>query len=292
MTRLVIPPDVEWELLVVNNNSTDSTEDVIEQYKGTLPIRSLFESNPGLSHARNRAVPDASGDYLLWTDDDALVDDAWLAAYHRAFECWPDASVFGGPIEALWEGTPPAWLQRTLDRLAGAFSLRDLGREPIRLSPDDDALPFGVNYAVRADVQRRHLYDPHLGTRPDHTSLRGEETRVLRAMLTEGRQGRWVPEARVRHWIPRERQTTRYLRRLFAGLGHTDALVKPDESVRLLGRPRWIYREAVVAEARYRTRRLIAPPEMWIEDLIRASVAWGRLRSYGRRTDRLGGGRS
>src|SRR5215213_3679943 len=68
------PPAGGWELLVVNNNSTDDTERVLDAFAGRLPLRRAFEQRQGLSHARNTAVKEATGEYLVWTDDDALVE--------------------------------------------------------------------------------------------------------------------------------------------------------------------------------------------------------------------------
>ena len=70
MTRLEIPPHVQWELLIVNNNSTDATSAMVASFSRRLPIRERFEPRPGLSHARNRALTESQGDYILWTDDD------------------------------------------------------------------------------------------------------------------------------------------------------------------------------------------------------------------------------
>src|SRR4051812_25844630 len=81
MTRLQVPAGVTWEVIVVNNNSSDVTDTVIASFEGRLPIRRVFEPAQGKSHALNRAVAESRGDYILWTDDDALVDEGWLAAY-------------------------------------------------------------------------------------------------------------------------------------------------------------------------------------------------------------------
>ena len=108
MTLLRIPAEVEWELLVVNNNSTDDTDVVAERFADRLPLRLLQEPTAGKSHALNRAVREASGEYLLFTDDDVLVDEEWIAAYTCAFRRWPDAAIFGGPIRPWFDGTPPS----------------------------------------------------------------------------------------------------------------------------------------------------------------------------------------
>ena len=74
MRKLQIPDGVDWELLVVNNNCTDKTDEVIARHSEVLPLRRLLELKPGLSNARNCAVEAAQGQLLIWTDDDVLVD--------------------------------------------------------------------------------------------------------------------------------------------------------------------------------------------------------------------------
>ena len=94
-----LPDDADWEVVVVsNNNCIDHTDAVIKAFADRLPIRREFEPERGLSHARNRAVDAAKGDYIVWTDDDVVVAPGWLAAYIEAFRRWPEAAVFGGPI--------------------------------------------------------------------------------------------------------------------------------------------------------------------------------------------------
>ena len=75
MARLSIPVGVEWELLIVNNNSTDATDEVARSFAGQLPVRLLFEAKPGKSNALNTAIRQSKGDYILWTDDDTRVDE-------------------------------------------------------------------------------------------------------------------------------------------------------------------------------------------------------------------------
>ncbi|MBV9211685.1 MAG: glycosyltransferase family 2 protein [Acidobacteria bacterium] len=275
VARLRIPTDIEWELLVVNNNSTDATAETLAAFTSRLPLRTVFESEPGLSNARNRAVSEARGEYILWTDDDVLVDEQWLAAYAEAFKSWPDAAVFGGNIEPWFEGEPPVWLPRVWARVASAYASRDLGDESIALSTE--VIPFGANFAVRAREQREYLYDPRLGVRPDNI-MGGEETTVIRKMLSDGLTGRWVPQARVRHYIPRARQSIEYLRKYFKGYGEYCARQDADnKDAKLFGRPRWLWREAVASELKYHVRRRLSKPEVWIEDLIASSQARGQL---------------
>jgi glycosyltransferase involved in cell wall biosynthesis len=277
MARLHIPPEVEWELLVVNNNSTDDTDVVAEAFVDRLPLRLLQEPMPGKSHALNRAVREASGDYILFTDDDVLVDEDWIAGYTRAFRRWPDAAIFGGPIRPWFDGTPPEWLTRTFHQIEYPFAALDLGPEPRRFGGHD--VPFGANMAMRSTEQKRHLYDPALGPRPA-SGLRGEEITLIKGMLVNGAEGWWVPDAQVRHFIPPHRQNLSYIREWYRGWGEYLAQVPSEHRQRrLFGRPLWLWREVVETELRYRYRKVVGEPEEWMEDLKAASTAWGRFRA-------------
>lgn len=271
------PAGAEWRLLVVNNNSTDRTADVLESFADRLPLRWVVERQPGLSNARNRAIAEVNADYLVWTDDDVLVAPEWLSAYARAFRDRPEAAFFGGPVDPWFEGDPPAWLSRNLQHVAIAFALRQFGDAAFRF--DATHVPFGANCAFKHDVQRAYRYDPTLGRGPGR-SLSGEETDVMRQIMAAGHTGWWVPDARVRHFIPRDRQTLGYLRRIFAGAGELSALSLDGTGVpRLFGRPRWLLGQALRAEVRYRWSRATASSDVWIPQLIHAARAWGRLRA-------------
>ncbi len=106
MTRLLIPAGLEYEILVVDNNSTDATEQVVTSFATRLPVRYVFESTPGKSFACNRAMRETRGDYILWTDDDVLVAETWLEAFMAGVQQFPEAAAFGGTI-VPWFTAPP-----------------------------------------------------------------------------------------------------------------------------------------------------------------------------------------
>jgi len=102
----------------------------------------------------------------------------------------------------------------------------------------------------------------------------------LQQMLADGLTGWWVPAARVRHFIPKDRQTIRFLRSHCRGYGQYCGTVEPHSSPRLLfGKPRWAWRKAIEAELKYRFGRLFCKSEHWISHLMLASQMWGYLRS-------------
>jgi glucosyl-dolichyl phosphate glucuronosyltransferase len=277
MTRLVVPPDISWEILVVNNRCTDATDAVIGSFGDRLPIRREFEERPGLANARNRAVKEASGDYIIWTDDDILVDEEWLSSYVKAFRQWPEASLFGGPIEPEFEGSPPDWILAAMDRIGPVYGRQNLGDLPVQITPD--VLPFGPyggNMAARRDALLRFPYDPELGVRHGEY-MTGEETRVHEQMLAAGLTGWWSPEPRVRHCIPRDNQSTRYIRRWFMGRGKTAVRMNDTGIIKLARRPSRLIWRALRAELRYRLRRFTAEPDTWIYDLMVAAKLQGAI---------------
>jgi glycosyltransferase involved in cell wall biosynthesis len=230
----------------------------------------------GLSHARNAATREARGSFIAWTDDDVLVDPGWLRAYELAIDRHPDATIFGGPIEPWFEGTPPTWLLSVLPRVSNAYALCDLGPNVMRLEPPD-RLPFGANFVLRTEAQRTAPYDLALGRVKNGGAL-GEEHDVLVRLLAHGHIGYWIPEARVRHWLPRQRQSTSYLRRYYALSSRTQALGEmSDSQPTLFSRPRWAYRVLAEETAKYTWRRLRGE-HSWVDSLIAQSYALGRLK--------------
>ena len=101
MHQLCIPPGIEWELIVVNNDCSDDTDRVIARHCAHLPVVRVFEGKPGQGHARNAALRLARGEYLLWTDDDVLVDSAWVVKTLVAFDTF-GADLVYGKAEPWW----------------------------------------------------------------------------------------------------------------------------------------------------------------------------------------------
>lgn len=273
--------DIDWELVVVDNASTDRTSEVLADAPSVLPMRVEQEPRLGISHARNRAMRAAHGRWIAWIDDDVLVDPGWLRAYRRAVERWGEAAFFGGPIQPRFEREPPAWLKANESRLAGVYVLRDLGPAPVELG--DATVPWGANMVVRTDVARQVPYDPRLGL-VGRDRVGGVETQHLRRIIALGHRGWWVPDARVQHVIGADRLTLDHVRRYFEGMGRTIGLKHGD------GLPDSWFR-ALHLERRLRDARAAnATSDVWMPMLIETSLARGRFRVH--RDERRSGGRA
>jgi glucosyl-dolichyl phosphate glucuronosyltransferase len=273
---LAQPPTVPWELVVVDNNSDDATPEVIRKWQRRLPLRGVFEARPGIAHARNAALDAARGPCMVWADDDVAIPPHWLTEYQAAFASWPQTGLFGGPIRPRFEGEPPRWLREIWDKVAIIYGECDYGDSELPLEAPA-RLPFGANFAVRRSaVQGRH-FNPQLGRQPHGRGALSEETTLFVQLLEQGGEGRWVPRAAVRHWVPKEKQSVAYIRRQYELYGKTCLLnASVGDAARLVGTlPRWAVRRAIENEVRYRAARLTGRPRQWIEPLMEASAAWG-----------------
>lgn len=273
-TQMEIPSGLEWEVVVINNNSPDDTAAVLEGFTSRLPLRYFLESQQGIAHARNRAALEARGDFILWTDDDVRVKPNWLRGYIDAIAAHPECGFFGGPVELSFEGDPPEWLLNGLDSVGGALG-------EVRVSEAGKIggtaqLPFNCNMAVRREHHLARPYDTRYG-RNAGGLMSGEETVFLQELLRLGIQGRWLPEIPVLHWVPVERQSIAHLRKAFNGVGHELGIrCPPAGRPRMFGVPLWLWYEAITSEARFRWGRL-THRGAWHSDLATSAICWGRI---------------
>jgi glucosyl-dolichyl phosphate glucuronosyltransferase len=278
-----VPNDLAWEIVIVNNNSTDYTDDVIGEYVGRLPVRREFEPRPGKSNALNRAIDVAKGDYIIWTDDDVVVDAGWLTAYIEAFRRWPEAAVFGGRIKPGYEAPVERWIIESEAVLVAAYGIRDFGDQVYPLSDEDeDHYPIGANWAIRATEQRVFRYDPELGPVGDRYRI-DEEHDVIQRVLGSGAIGYWIPQAMVEHHIGRDKQTARHIAAYYENWGETRAFRNAAATAAasfLFGIPRRIWPRLLVWWVLYRCCRFVFPAPVWVNQLAHYSMNKGASRYW------------
>jgi glycosyltransferase involved in cell wall biosynthesis len=206
-------PRSAWELIVVDNNSKDDTAAVVQGFEGRLPIRRCFESEQGLSAARNRAIAECRSDVLLFTDDDLRFDRDWLRCYEAAFATQHAAAWFGGRVRPLWEAKRPAWLvDEHLPLISGLLVHYDLGAHD-RSYASNDPSPFGASFALRRSVFEHHgKFRLDLGVK-GNVPGRGEEAEYFDRLRTAGEGGWYVGASSAWHWQDPKRFTLRHLYR-------------------------------------------------------------------------------
>ncbi|MEO0438591.1 MAG: glycosyltransferase [Pseudomonadota bacterium] len=276
MLALEIPPGTTWNLIVVDNNSSDNTVQVVERFRDRLPIRYYLEQEQGLSNARNAAINQSDCDFILWTDDDVIVDSKWLVHYCGAFERWPEAAVFGGKVLPWFEVTPPSWLRENMHALASSYALRDLGDEERALVEPE--CPFGANMAFRMDAFDGLRFDPELG-RVKKSLVGGEEVQIISALRHKGKLVIWVPNCSVEHYLPKSRMTLSYVRSYFVGQGFVSDEGANSRAKKILGMDLWRLRLFLTLTFRAAMQRASGQAsDTWIKTTIYASKTLGVLK--------------
>ena len=219
--RLAIPEGVE--VLIVDNNSTDGTAELVRNYLGDhteFPGRYLLETRQGLSHARNRGIAEARGDTLVFLDDDSMVAEDYFEQLREGLDEYPQAGAFGGHITPVFEdGITPRWLCRwTLSWVSGL----DMG--PSAKAFPKNKYPIGANMAFRRSVlERTGMFNPELG-RSGKNLMGGEEKDLFQRIKAAGHSIIYLPKLRIEHMIPPSRTTTDYIRRFGDGVGRSERI--------------------------------------------------------------------
>jgi glycosyltransferase involved in cell wall biosynthesis len=212
IAQSTLPPSIDWEVLVVDNNSNDHTRDVFEDFNSRYParFRYLFEPKAGKSHALNSGIVEARGDVLAFMDDDVEVEPAWLQNLTSALGGSSCAGV-GGRILPQWTGPQPGWLPTGERYGLAPLAMFDLGLEP---GPLTEA-PFGTNMAFqRAVFERYGGFRTDLGPRPG-SEIRNEDTEFGQRLLNAGERLLYEPSAVVYHEVSENRLTRAYFLRWF-----------------------------------------------------------------------------
>ena len=255
-----LPPPIEWEVVVVDNNSKDQTREVVERYcrqhRGRFHY--VFEPQQGKSHALMSGIRKAQGDILAFMDDDVTVEKDWLQNLTASLSDnhWVGA---GGRILPEQPFSPPRWLPLQ-DRYALApFALFDLGTESGALTEP----PFGTNMAFQKKVFEKYDgFRTDLGPCPG-SEIRNEDTEFGGRLLAAGERLRYEASAIVYHSIPDGRMQKKYFLDWWFDKARADIRqsgIPSDARWRLAGIPLylfpklavWTIRWAVAVESRRR----------------------------------------
>jgi len=245
-----------FEVVVVDNGSTDTTREAVEAMsRPEIPIRYVFEGALGPSRARNAGIAVASAPIIGFVDDDEDIAPNWVAEVCRAFREHPEVDIIGGRVLPRWPATPPSWIT-PLNR--GALSIIDRGNEPF-LVDRSRWMCFGAgNMACR----REALDD--VGWFSD-VYARSQDRELLLRFLLAGRKGLYVPGMIVVHHLEVPRLTKSHFRRWSRMEGRMRAAYRFEEMFTrdgelrplsthipmVLGAPRFLYRQLAVAWLRW-----------------------------------------
>lgn len=242
---MVLPESIEWEILVVDNNSNDQTWETVEDFISRYPgrFRYLFESRPGKSHALNTGIQESKGDVLAFMDDDVVVHPDWLNNLTVALRNGEWAGT-GGRILPEWNCAPPRWLTPESPRAAGPL----VAFHPMAQAGEIFEAPIGTNMAfLRGMFEKYGNFRTDLGPRPG-SELRNEDTEFGERLLAAGERLRYEPSALVYHPVTETRLKKEYFLAWWLNKGEANVRqfgVRPGTRYRIAGIPLYLLRRFV-----------------------------------------------
>jgi glycosyltransferase involved in cell wall biosynthesis len=236
----------EFEVIVVDNGSTDHTAFVVRQFTNALQLSSVSAPEPGLHIGRHAGMRHAQSDVLLFADDDIEAGPHWVATVAEGFAD-PLVAMIGGNNHPLFEMPPPAWLSRWWDqpvargRALGHLSILDFGEGRFDIDP---GYVWGCNFSIRRDVLlAANGFHPDAVPR-EQLRFRGDgETHVSDMVRRSGRRTLFDSRASVHHRVSKDRMTTAYFEQRAYAQGISDSYTDIRRSGGLARRSRdWIRR--------------------------------------------------
>ncbi len=242
---------VRYEVILVDNNSTDDTREVVRQQLDHFPnLRYVFEPRQGLPHARNAGVLASQAPLVAFTDDDVEVGPEWVSTIKRIFDEHPDVDMIGGRVRPVWPGPVPSWITT---RQLGPFALGERGDATIRVSAENAApCLVGANFAFRRGVfDRVGLFDP--------AYIKSQDREIQLRLWRAGGVGLYVPDLAIAVKVPPERLTKRYFRYWYTtyGVYHSrmglldaigrDGRLTTPTGRRIFGAPAFLYRSLLTS---------------------------------------------
>jgi glycosyltransferase involved in cell wall biosynthesis len=240
-----VPESIDWEVLVVDNNSSDQTREVVEdfylRYAGRF--RYLFEPQQGKSYALNAGIRESQSEILAFADDDAIVEPDWLWNLTQALHGGEWAGS-GGRIIPVWGRPLPGWLSTDDPNTMGPFVAFDLGPESGPLTRP----PYGANMAFRREAFEKYGgFRTDLGPRPG-SEIRREDIEFAQRLLVGGERLRYEAGAVVHHPVPKARMEKGFVLRWWFWYGYSEIVESgppSDARRRLCGVPLYLLRRAV-----------------------------------------------
>lgn len=234
-----IPTELSWEIILVNNNCTDNTDEIVAQFQDRLPIKYIKEPRQGVSIARNSAIKNASGELILFTDDDVKVPANWISAYWKAFKEKPNNYFLGGSVESEFETKKPpqALLVISTPDVKGL----NFGNEDRILNKKEYFI--GANWAVPA-AALKHVgnYDENLGLNPKSGRVKvGEESELMDRLRQAGYILYYLPTVTVKHLVPEAKCTHTHIGNRIEASSYDQAhIYLKEKSAQIFNLPRWM----------------------------------------------------
>lgn len=280
---------VEYEVILVDNNSSDDTRAVANALAARYPerLRYVFEPRQGLSYGRNTGIAGSRAPVIAFTDDDVRVAPDWVARIAAVFRERPDIAYVGGKVLPRWSTPPPRWL---VNHHWSPLALIDYADEYIESSASRPVCFVGANLAFRRDVfDRVGLFNPDLGRVKDSIGSTEDHDLQLR-LWRAGLKGLYQPDLIVTAEVSPDRLTKRYHRRWHRGHGRYCAMMQVHENmiggngpigrdpdlVTLFGSPAFLYTQAITSSVKWALALVHGPAwkPLYEENRVRYALAY------------------
>lgn len=220
LNHLALQDDIDFEIILVNNKSTDDTELICKNFIDENPqlnCHYFIEYNQGLSHARNRGVDEAKGEYLVFLDDDSFAYPDYITNLKIFLRTHPDAKAAGGRIYPHYESQRPKWMSKYLLSLISTIDLGDKitffkGR----------SYPIGANMIVHKSIFEKYgLFNVNLGRKGKNMEGAEEKDLFLR-IKKDNIPIYYIPDVCIEHWAPDSRLTDEFFTRQAIAIGQSE----------------------------------------------------------------------
>jgi glycosyltransferase involved in cell wall biosynthesis len=212
--------NISWEIIIVDNNSTDRTAQLVKTYQENwqkpFPLKYCFEARQGAAYARKRAVQEAKGELIGFLDDDNYPNSNWVAKAYEFGQNHPQAGAYGSQIHPNWEIEPPEGFYR----IAPFLAITERGNQPLLYQPHKKLLPPSAGLVVRRQAWLNSVPNQCILTgRVTGNMLTSEDIEMLSYIQKGGWEVWYNPEMEIYHQIPHWRLKREYLLPFFRGIG-------------------------------------------------------------------------
>ncbi|MEB3885632.1 hormogonium polysaccharide biosynthesis glycosyltransferase HpsE [Lyngbya sp. CCY1209] len=225
---------IVWEVLVVDNNSSDGTAEVVRQYQqnwlSDVPLRYCLETQQGAAFARKRAVQESQAELIGFLDDDNVPQWDWVSEAVKFSREYPQAGAYGSQIHGIFEAEPPP----NFERIKAFLAITERGSRPHLYEPKIKMLPPSAGLVVRRRTWLENVPSQMILTgRVGGQMLASEDLEVLRYIQKAGWEIWYNPDMAIDHLIPQHRLEKDYLMKLCFGVGLSS------HAIRMLKFPQW-----------------------------------------------------
>jgi glycosyltransferase involved in cell wall biosynthesis len=219
---------LRWEVIVVDNASTDETSQVALgswPVDAPVPLRVVYEHRRGKACARDRGFSEAKYEIVSFLDDDNWVCPEWVQSVSDIMVQHPDIGACGGYSDAICEVSPPRWFEGH----KRSYAIGPWGNEEGYVPRTQGAF-WGAGCTIRKSAWQQIVnngFRPLLVGRQGSRLAAGEDSELCFALVLTGWRLWYEPSLRFQHFLPASRLNWKHLRRLHRGFGAASVMLDP-----------------------------------------------------------------